>query len=168
VSGRRATRASAPLLALLALGGCAAQDGASPRGEAAPRSQAGGEADVATTRATPWELRLSDGNGNGYRLWQEEPGAGARFEYLPVTTAQSSSGLYSGGAPREGSVAPAEAEALWDRVETFAADPALQADARRKGTGAVRWTTPAGERSFLLERGPELDDLVERLARLGR
>jgi hypothetical protein len=117
------------------------------------------------TRQTPWAIRYHDGNANGFRFWQQRPGDDVRFEYSPVQPANSSSGTYSGGEPRSGTVELAVADALWNLVERLEADRSLHASARAMGTGAVRITTPAGDRAFLLERGPGLDELEAFVAR---
>lgn len=111
-------------------------------------------------RTAPWSLEYADGSANVYRLTQARPGDEVRFEYVPVTPAQSSTGTYSGGDPKQARLAPDDprVEALWKRVETLEADPSLRAPARAKRTGQFTVTTPSGAREFIVQPGPTLDE----------
>lgn len=107
--------------------------------------------------ATPlWSVRYSDGSNNGFHFWRDAGGE-TRFEYTPTKPENSSSGTYSGGAAKEGTVEEAQAKELWSRVTTLEADLSLHAKARSMGTGSFTLTSgDKGERSFIVAMGPEL------------
>jgi hypothetical protein len=118
-----------------------------------------------TARATPWTLVYGDGSANVYRLSQARAGEDVQFEYTPVTPETSSTGQYSGGAPKQARI-PSGApriEEVWQRVEALEKNQSLRAPARAKRTGLFTITTPQGTRDFIVEPGPELDDLHELL-----
>ncbi len=130
-----------------------------PATEPAPTAKSkGGTVPAPTARATPWSVSYADGSGNGFRFWQDTADGAARFEYSPVTPALSSSGTYSGGDPQTGDLDAAQALELWQRFETLEADTAQHTTKRTMGSGTFRVTTPAGERSFMLDRGEALSD----------
>jgi hypothetical protein len=106
---------------------------------------------------TPWSVSYHDGSGNGFRFQRELAGERARFEYTPVTPAQSSSGTYSGGAPNSGDLDSEQVHELWRRVLELESETALHAAQRQMLTGAFRVQTPAGERTFLVTRSAPLE-----------
>jgi len=107
------------------------------------------------------ELRYADGSGNAYLL------RGAELEYVPVTPARSSSGVYDGGAPWRRSLAPEQVDALWAAAE--AADRAQAAHLERRVMGSGQVTLRRGDevRQLVLAPGSReqrsLDDLLARL-----
>jgi len=106
-------------------------------------------------------IRYGDGSANAYRFE-----ADGRFEYTPVTPERSSTGMYSGGDPRSGTLDEAQRADLWNRVQALAANSALHVEDRAKGTGAFHIADASGTRSFIVKRGPELaawDDFVQHL-----
>ena len=111
-------------------------------------------------RETPWTVSYADGAANLYTFSQSAPGAAVAFEYVPVTPERSSTGRYSGGEPAAGSVPAGDPriDELWRRIAAFEADPTLHTDARAKGTGAFRMTTPTGDRQLIIDAGPALAD----------
>lgn len=122
-----------------------------------------------SARTVPWTVTYSDGSGNGFRFWQDKAAQPARFKYSPVTPLTSSSGTYSGGKPGEGALEVAFTDQLWKLVERLEADTSRHAKSRIKGTGALAVITAAGEREFLVQRTPQLeqlDQLVEPLRSL--
>ncbi len=109
-----------------------------------------------------WSLEYADGSANAYRI--KGDGDGARFKYLPVTPERSSTGMYSGGAPRDAHLDAAQTAGLWRRVGALEAATHLQTADRMKGTGAFHVTDAGGTRAFIILRGPELlafDELVQ-------
>ena len=135
---------------------------ATPSKEAtpAPAPIAAPAADApATARATAaWSVRYSDGSNNGFHFWKDASGE-TRFEYAPTKPGQSSSGTYSGGSAKKGTVPEAQADDLWSRVTKLEADPTLHAKARSMGTGSFTITSGAkGERSFVVAMGPALEE----------
>ncbi|MBA3541655.1 MAG: hypothetical protein H0T79_18720 [Deltaproteobacteria bacterium] len=106
------------------------------------------------TPDAPWSITYSDGSANQTELSSDA--AGAVFAYLPVTPERSSTGMYSGGAPRSGRLDAHQLEALWHRVRAFEADASLQTSDRMKGTGAFWITEATGTRTFIVLRGPLL------------
>ena len=101
-----------------------------------------------------WRIHYADGAGNTYTF--DPDGTGARFTYDPVTPERSSSGMYSGGPPRAGHLAPDTLASLWTHVHALAAATALHRDDRAKGTGMVHVVEGSAERRFVIARGEEL------------
>ena len=83
-----------------------------------------------------------------------EGGGGVAIEYRPVTPAESSSGVYSGGAPRAGSVAVSDPRVveLWMRVQAMTGGRVQ----RMMGTGAFTVTHGEDVREAVLPAGPAL------------
>lgn len=102
--------------------------------------------------APPWTLVYADGSANRYRF--EADGADVACGYEPVTPAESSTGMYRGGAPRQAHLAIDDPRlaALWTEVAALEADRAHHAATRCKGDGAFTITTAAGARHFLVVR----------------
>lgn len=115
------------------------------------------------TPTPPWSLVYADGAANVYRF--EATPDEVRFAYEPMTPARSSTGLYSGGPPRQArlSLDDPELATLWRHVDALEADLAHHAAARNKGDGAFTVTTAAGTRHFLVVRPAlrELEALLE-------
>ena len=101
-----------------------------------------------------WRIEYADGAGNQYVL-AHEGGERVAIAYRPVTPAESSSGVYSGGAPRVGSVAVSDPRVveLWMRVQAL---PGRSA-ARAMGTGAFTVTTGERVREVVVPAGVTLD-----------
>lgn len=112
--------------------------------------------------AAPWSIEYADGSANAYQVTAD--GDVVTFEYRPVTPERSSTGMYSGGPPREGRLDGAQAAELWRMVRELEAATELHAVDRMKGTGAFHVTDHAGPRAFIILRGPALlafDELVQ-------
>jgi hypothetical protein len=126
---------------------------------------------VATAkRPTPWTLTYADGSANVYRLTQPDASAPIHFEYVPVRPEQSSSGMYSGGDPKQADFAADDArvDEVWRRVEALEGDHAIHTEERAKRTGRFGITTPAGERGFIVRHSPPLTDFDEFLSTFRR
>ena len=110
-------------------------------------------------------MSYSDHSGNRYRFWQAAGDDVARFAYVPVTPERSSSGTYSGGDPREGTLDPAQAEALFAWIRDLEADSESHSTSRAMGTGWFRVREgDCAERRFILragERRQAFDAFVE-------
>lgn len=106
---------------------------------------------LAGVAATPWTLRVADGSGNITTLVAEGP-AGATWRYDPVTPAESSSGVYSGGARASGTLGAAQVSALWAALNTLAGDTGAQIGQRVKGSVAVDLESPGGKRHYLFSQ----------------
>ncbi len=104
----------------------------------------------------PWSVTYHDGSGNGLRFWQEDECGPARVAYTPVTPARSSSGIYSGGAPRQAELGPREVEALWRHLLALEAEGAPGGGGRAMGSGAFRLRTASGSRRFVVSGGSRL------------
>lgn len=135
----------------------------SAAGQVAAQKQTGkqkGMVPAAAAPKAPWSLTYHDGSGNGYRFRQAAAKDSARFEYSPIQPHNSSSGVYSGGKPKKGTVSARQAAQLWQWVRKLEADTSLRADSRMMGTGAFRWKEGAGssgrERNLLVKGGPLL------------
>lgn len=110
-------------------------------------------------------ISYSDGSANRYVF--NADGDGAHFEYKPVRPEQSSTGTYSGGAPRSGRLAAAQLARLREMVTNLEADLSLRVTDRGKGTGWFSVVDAQGTRDFIIARGPALlafDDFVRALS----
>jgi hypothetical protein len=101
-------------------------------------------------------LTYRDGSANAYNVRSDSDGA--LFEYVPVRPEHSSTGTYSGGAPRCGRIDPIQVAELWYRVEVLSAATHLHVTDRGKGTGVFYIVDENGSSSFIIRRGPELGD----------
>ena len=111
----------------------------------------------------PWSVDYSDGSGNGFRFWQEAGGGAAQFSYDPVTPAESSSGTYSGGKPKKGTLDTEQVQKLRRLLRRLEGDPSKHAASRMKGTGAFSFKSPDGKGEFVVssrELGP-FEDLIK-------
>lgn len=117
----------------------------------------------------PWRIDVADGSANAFHFTSESASGPVAFVYVPVTPEQSSTGMYSGGPPRKEQLDPADPRLseLWSQLHALEAKPAIHTPDRAKGTGAIGWKTPAGERSFIIEMGADLNALLALLARFG-
>jgi hypothetical protein len=106
------------------------------------------------TPKPPWSVTYHDGSANSYRI--ESDAGGASFEYIPITPAQSSTGLYSGGDPRSGRLDPARVEALWQRIHELESEVSLHTPDRGKGTGRFIVSDATGTRTFIVQFGKQL------------
>ena len=77
-------------------------------------------------------------------------------EQPPVTPERSSTGAYSGGEPRSGTLDAKDEKELWRRVKALEADEASHAEERAKGTGAFRVTEAGATREFKVDAGKPL------------
>lgn len=158
---------------VIALQGCAVP---APEPETSPSPAAIAPEDAATESApptlqdaqmpaTPWNVSFSDGNANQYRFWRDDPDSPARFTYTPVEPIHSSSGIYSGGEPREGELTPAQSEELWAHVDAVTADTDHHVEQRTKGTVVLEAAT--AEQTRLIQAfvgsGAALDKLIRFL-----
>lgn len=117
-----------------------------------------------TVPTSPWLLEYSDGSANAYHVAADGPVV--TLSYLPVTPERSSTGMYSGGAPREVHLDAVQTAELWQRVRALEAATKLHIADRMKGTGAFHVADATGARRFIIVRGPELlafDALVQAL-----
>ncbi|MBM4377508.1 MAG: hypothetical protein FJ095_20725 [Deltaproteobacteria bacterium] len=112
--------------------------------------------------AAPWTVTVADGSGNITTLSQA-PGGPASWQYSPVTPTESSSGLYSGGAPASGELNATQADRLWALVDAVPGAPAL--GARPKGTLYLDATSAQGRRELVIPPGgaPALEAWVTAL-----
>lgn len=118
----------------------------------------------------PWKLHVADGSANAYHLECAGEGQQVSFKYVPVTPEQSSTGMYSGGSPREESLAATDArlDALWKTLYALDSNEAVHVADRAKGTGAIAWENAKGKHDFIVKRGPELDALLAQLEAFGQ
>jgi hypothetical protein len=114
---------------------------------------------------SPFRLEIADGNGNVH-LCEQLAGGPARFEYRPVRPEDSSSGVYSGGPAREGTLAEADVKALWELVAAAVEDESRHVERREKGTVAIVAEGPTNARVIL--RAASSAKLLALLASLPR
>lgn len=105
----------------------------------------------------PWALTYADGSGNRTLLKQAAPGAPVLWVYDPVTPAESSSGTYSGGPERQGSLAEEHAVRIWTHALGLTEGLAPAGGGRAMGTGSLTVERSSGApRRWVLERGASL------------
>ena len=95
-----------------------------------------------------------DGNNNTYEI-------GDRLDYVPITPAQSSSGMYSGGEPKSVALDADRRAQIVELLEQIVADRAYLLPARPKGCGTV---VHGDEHSFVSADSPlklELERLLK-------
>ncbi|MDL1871529.1 hypothetical protein FBR05_04925 [Deltaproteobacteria bacterium PRO3] len=114
-----------------------------------------------------WTLDYGDGSANQYHFEQRSKDAAVSFRYVPVRPEESSTGMYSGGEPRQGRLTARQARELKQRLAELESDAELRVEERGKGTGAFTVQTPEGTRSFLIRMGPEIRRFDEFLKKLG-
>ena len=114
--------------------------------------------------AALWSLTYHDGSNNTFRFSRSSPTGLAEFEYQPTQPGQSSSGIYSGGAARRGTLDHDAVTVLQAWVLRLADDPALHAATRMMGTGSFTFSTGDEERKFIISRGDELARFDDFLA----
>lgn len=105
----------------------------------------------------PWSVSYSDGSGNSYAFTRQEESGEVRFEFLPVTPKESSSGIYSGGEPRSGRMSASDVGELERWLQRLEMDTSIHTELRSMGTGRFDLVTPAGERSFVVTKCATLD-----------
>jgi hypothetical protein len=104
--------------------------------------------------------RYADGSANVYEF------RGNTVAYLPVTPAESSSGLYSGGDPKTVTIGVADQEKLVQLLEQALAATAQHQIAREKMTGRVEKAVEgSAEQSVVLRRDSTLKAEIELFLR---
>jgi len=101
-----------------------------------------------------WKLAYNDGSANGYRF--DAAGDGATYRYKPVRPEESSTGMYSGGDPREGALDATTVATLWQHVRALEQATQHHVEARAKGTGQFWIDDERGERGFIYAMSDEL------------
>jgi hypothetical protein len=104
-----------------------------------------------------------DGSGNGFLFWQEVKGGEARFEYTPVKPESSSSGIYSGGSPKQGAMDPKQVKTLWNGLRNLEKDQSLQTTTRSMGTGAFTLKEGITSRECIISNSPALKKFNESI-----
>ncbi|MBL8956831.1 MAG: hypothetical protein JNK82_39020 [Myxococcaceae bacterium] len=121
-------------------------------------------------RESAWSLiDVRDGSANRYHFVAGASGK-VEFEYVPVRPEESSSGTYSGGAPRRETLDAGDVRlaALWSELQKLEADPSKQQPERAKGTVAVGWAEAGGAKhDFIVKMGAEARAFVELLKKFG-
>jgi hypothetical protein len=116
------------------------------------------------TPTPPWSIRYDDGSANAYNI--DSDGDGATLVYRPVRPEESSTGMYSGGAPRSGRIDAAAVATLWQRIAALEGNTGLHQKDRNKGTGMFGLKAPGGERRFIIQMGDEIRAFDEFLRTL--
>jgi hypothetical protein len=120
--------------------------------------------------SAPWNrIDIADGSSNDFQFRREASGR-VQFVYVPITRAQSSSGMYDGGPPRKEELAADEARLieLWSLLQKLEADTAKHQPDRNKGTGAISWDGANGKHEFIVEmNAPQLNELWALLKKFG-
>ena len=120
--------------------------------------------------AAPWNcLDIADGSANWFQF-RRDANDRVQFVYVPITRAQSSSGMYDGGPARQEELAANDARLieLWTALQRLEADTSKHQPERSKGTGAISWAGPKDKRDFIVQMGaPGLDELLALLTRFG-
>lgn len=117
----------------------------------------------------PWSsIVIADGSANVYRFTREANGR-VQFVYEPITQEQSSSGMHDGGPPLKEDLAADDARLteVWKHLQKLEAGVQLHTPDRNKGTGAIHWVAPTGNRDFIIRMGAELSGLLSLLKKFG-
>ena len=106
-----------------------------------------------------WTLEYADHNGNRYRFWLVPGEKEARFSFDPVSPEQSSSGTYSGGKPKVGTLDAVQVESLFEHVRSLEESVEIHTAKRMKGTG-IFWIRERQQetRRFILQNGQSRRD----------
>jgi hypothetical protein len=107
-----------------------------------------------------WILNFSDGSGNQYTVSSSSAEGEARLVYNPVTPAESSSGVYSGGTPADVEISAKKNAEIWRRARALELNTSRHAKGRSMGSGSFRTKTADDESSFLMAMGSELSDFT--------
>jgi hypothetical protein len=101
-------------------------------------SAAADHIDTNAPNSDSWSVTYSDHSGNVYRFWKTGTEEGARFSYEPIQPETSSSGIYSGGSPRQGMLDTNAIATLFAWIRELGAATSSHCQERRKGTGSFR------------------------------
>ena len=107
-----------------------------------------------------WELSFSDGSNNNYHFRLNASFPTGILEYDPIQPQESSSGIYSGGEPKNISVSPEIAQQIRERVTRLAADKKNHTEMRTMGSGDFVLKEPSGESRFLYANGKVLTEFT--------
>lgn len=113
-----------------------------------------------------WALVYGDQSGNGLSVWKRAGDSKALYDYSPVRPEESSSGQYSGGEAKSGSLSDKDAAELWRRALRLEADKSNRAQDRAMGTGAFTLRDANGSREFIVQQGAavkEFDGFADKL-----
>ena len=120
--------------------------------------------------SVPWNrIDVADGSANGFQFRRVASGR-VEFVYVPITRAESSSGMYDGGPARREELAADDVRLsqLWSLLEKLEADTSRHQTDRNKGTGAISWDSVSGKREFIVEmNSPLLKELMVLLMKFG-
>lgn len=105
----------------------------------------------------PIKIVYNDGNANSYII---EPNS---FVYDPITPMESSSGVYSGGDPKDFSIDQEKFNAIFIKAEELSKKESIMIDSRQKGTGFLKLTFEKSEKSFYISNCTELDEFEKYL-----
>ena len=100
------------------------------------------------------EFSYSDGNNNTYTLKKSVSTKTGETEYLatysPVTPANSSSGIYSGGTPLETRISGTQFESVAQMITQLAKDSRQHVENRVMGSGMVVYSKKKKQKMYLL------------------
>lgn len=114
--------------------------------------------------SSPWVVEFSDGSANGYQFKQDVKDGDTQFSYAPVRPEASSTGMYSGGSARSGTLKKLKRKSLCKRIAKLENNPEIVGGSRGKGTGLFKITTPSGIRTFIVEQSKPLERFQKFLA----
>jgi len=95
----------------------------------------------------------TDGNNNTWRIWK------SCVEYIPITPAQSGSGIYSGGVPVTVRLEPKQYAELRQLLQQAVNDVTLHKVNREKGDSAI--TEKQSDRTIYLARSSKWQKKIE-------
>lgn len=101
----------------------------------------------------PWTVVYSDGSANVMTFRRQPDDAATRVSYEPVTPAQSSSGVYSGGTKKESALDDVATQKLWALLAKIERSTGEHTPQRQKGTGEFTLTVSGLERHFRAQSG---------------
>lgn len=95
----------------------------------------------------PVQYEYADSNGNRYHI------NSAELEYIPVTPAESSSGIYSGGEPKTVSISPGDYKTLHEIFQKAINNQEIHILNRVMMSGSIRITESSETTRYLIQPG---------------
>ena len=120
------------------------------------------------TPHAPWTVVFADGSGNSTTVERDAADGPVTLRYRPVTPAESSSGVYSGGQPRSKPMEARRAAELWRAVRGAEQAKGQHTATRTMGSARVILTVDGKNRSFGLAPGEAMRRLQEVVDRMRR
>lgn len=107
-----------------------------------------------------WRCKYVDGSNNEFVFWKQQEQI--HFEYKPIQPMQSSSGVYSGGTPKQGILTKEQSEVLLQQVKLWSEKTSEHQKSRSKGV-SIFLVEQEGARTKFLVSESQLEVLSKLL-----